>query len=532
MVHRYHDATKHHFHRFARSLGYLDWATQPDPFRRYVGAPEVALSRGAAPFLPYDDLFVADHAARSAGGVTLERVSWLLRYSMGLSAWKQAGRSRWALRVNPSSGNLHPTEAYVVCRPLDERDRASAACVYHYAADRHVLERRARFDRDPSGALGVDVFTGAVVGLTSIYWREAWKYGERAFRYCQHDTGHAIATLALAAQLVGWEARLAPDVGDADIAALLGLDRDPDFDGAEREAPHCLLIVAPSPTTAPMDAAALPDAEWSGAASALSPDRVTWRLVDEVAAALKTPRHAPGDVDLESPPHPAPYRTADAGRLMLQRRSAVALDGRSTLDRQAFVRILCRLVPAGGPPWSALWWPPSVHLALFVHRVDGMAPGLYLLVRQQSAEAFVRSELQRDFLWRPVDDVPDGLRAFCLAEGDCRNLAARLSCDQSIASDGFFTVAMIAAFDPALDRYGPWFYKHLFWECGVIGQVLYLEAEAAGVRGTGIGCFYDDPVHDVLGIFSHRLQVLYHFAVGVPVEDWRLTTEPGYEWEK
>jgi hypothetical protein len=30
--------------------------------------------------------------------------------------------------------------------------------------------------------------------------------------------------------------------------------------------------------------------------------------------------------------------------------------------------------------------------------------------------------------------------------------------------------------------------------------MLYLEAEAAGVRGTGIGCFYDDPVHDVLGL--------------------------------
>jgi len=26
----------------------------------------------------------------------------------------------------------------------------------------------------------------------------------------------------------------------------------------------------------------------------------------------------------------------------------------------------------------------------------------------------------------------------------------------------------------------------LFWEAGLLGQVLYLEAEAAGVRGTGI----------------------------------------------
>ena len=34
----YHERTKHHYHRYAASLGYMDWATQPDPFRRYAGA--------------------------------------------------------------------------------------------------------------------------------------------------------------------------------------------------------------------------------------------------------------------------------------------------------------------------------------------------------------------------------------------------------------------------------------------------------------------------------------------------------------
>ena len=42
-VHTYHDGTKHHFNRFARSLGYLDWASQPNPFRRFAGAPEIPL---------------------------------------------------------------------------------------------------------------------------------------------------------------------------------------------------------------------------------------------------------------------------------------------------------------------------------------------------------------------------------------------------------------------------------------------------------------------------------------------------------
>ena len=63
----------------------------------------------------------------------------------------------------------------------------------------------------------------------------------------------------------------------------------------------------------------------------------------------------------------------------------------------------------------------------------------------------------------------------------------------------------------------------------MIGQMLYLGAEAAGLRGTGIGCFFDDPVHEALGLESERYQSLYHFTVGKPVEDTRLTTLPPYE---
>ena len=106
---RYHDSTRHHFHRFARSLGYLDWATQPDPFRRYAGAPLRALPHEAlARDVPYEALFTTGVPAQP---ITEHSIGEFLRCSMGLSAWKQYGQSRWALRVNPSSGNLHPTEA-------------------------------------------------------------------------------------------------------------------------------------------------------------------------------------------------------------------------------------------------------------------------------------------------------------------------------------------------------------------------------------------------------------------------------------
>lgn len=190
--------------------------------------------------------------------------------------------------------------------------------------------------------------------------------------------------------------------------------------------------------------------------------------------------------------------------------------------------MLARVMPGTSAPWATLWWPPVIHLALFVHRVVDMAPGLYVLARTGPGGDALRSAMGRDFLWAREDAA---LGLMCLARGDCTRLAARLSCDQDIAADGYFSLGMLADFDAGLAAHGLAFYRHLFWEAGVVGQVLYLEAEAAGARGTGIGCFYDDPVHDVFGLTGHAFQCLYHFTIGTPVEDARLLTAPGYAWE-
>jgi SagB-type dehydrogenase family enzyme len=464
----------------------------------------------------------------------------LLRYSLGLSAWKQFRGSRWSLRVNPSSGNLHPTEAYLVIGA--EPGLGETPAVYHYAPDRHVVERRCAFP--PSLAHGyelrrADSVHGAVpdpvwlIALTSIHWREAWKYGERAFRYCQHDLGHAIAAIRLAAALHGLRARLLPDWSHADIAALTGIDRDDDFVDAEREEPGCLLEIGPMGTyqSSGVSRGALLDAVragvWTGHANQLSEDHVQWTFIDEIAVATRAPgrlippAHPALPAHLASPTYPAP--------LLLQRRSALALDGRSPIDADRFFAMLSRVMPGVGAPWDAVWWTARIHLVLFVHRVDGVEPGLYLLPRRPEAADALRSAMGRDFLWEPATDTVPLIR---LARGDCRRLAARVSCDQDIAADGFFSLGMLADFDASLDEFGPSFYRQLFWESGVIGQVLYLEAEAAGARGTGIGCFFDDPVHDVLGLAGHAFQSLYHFTIGMPIEDTRLTTEPGYAWER
>ena len=187
-------------------------------------------------------------------------------------------------------------------------------------------------------------------------------------------------------------------------------------------------------------------------------------------------------------------------------------------------RKLCRRAM----PWDVLPWEPAVHLALFVHRVDGLAPGLYLLARDPAKVSALRDATHPQFDWTSAAGCPDDLPLFLLQEGDARALAAQLSCGQDIAGESAFSLGMIAEFEPSLRRNGPWFYRRLFWETGLIGQVLYLEAEAAGVRATGIGCFFDDPVHQVMGFNDASFQSLYHLTTGGPVEDPRLTTLPPY----
>jgi hypothetical protein len=132
------------------------------------------------------------------------------------------------------------------------------------------------------------------------------------------------------------------------------------------------------------------------------------------------------------------------------------------------------------------------------------------------------------FGWVRPAGCPAHLPLYLLAAGDYRERARLVSCHQDIAADGAFSLGMLARFADGIRARGAWWYRRLFWEAGVLGQVLYLEAEAAGVRGTGIGCYLDDAVHDLLGLTGDRFQSLYHFTAGGPVEDLRLRTLAPY----
>jgi SagB-type dehydrogenase family enzyme len=140
-----------------------------------------------------------------------------------------------------------------------------------------------------------------------------------------------------------------------------------------------------------------------------------------------------------------------------------------------------------------------IQLYLYVHRVDGLQPGVYRFWPE-------RAELEQ------------------VKIGDQRVAAAGLSLGQDLAGNACVTFSMIGDLDRAARTYGDRGYRYVHFEAGAIGHRLYLAAEALGLGATGIGAFYDDEVQRHLNLVPNQGQVVYHFAIGYPVPDPRVST--------
>jgi len=511
----YHHRTKHSLQQYAKSPASLDWDDQPNGFRNFTGCKRFALPKtGAERAVLFSELA----QPRPAENINAQTVGLLLELAFGLSAWKQFGGDRWALRCNPSSGNLHPTEAYLIAADT----ALLPAGVYHYQPYAHALEQRCTFSESTQN-------NGLFIGLSSLQWREAWKYGERAFRYCQHDIGHALGCLRYAAAVLGWRVELLSECADEELSALLGVNRAADFQADEREVADVLCrIHCGNSEDVNLDALhhTVQTAQWQGKADSLGCYHLyKWSVIEEVTQASEKPRTAPLPVKPIAPPTLVSRCEKIATQLIRQRRSAQQFNPKANhLAAQDFYTILAATLPEQQPfdVWSL---ETQIHLFIFVHRVEGLDAGLYALVRHPQKQAALQAATLETFTWQAVNNTT--LPLYHLQTAHCRNAAKTLSCHQAIASDSAFSLAMIAEFAAPINA-AAWQYRYLFWEAGLIGQVLYLQAEAAGVRGTGIGCYFDDSVHEVLGLKDDTFQSLYHFTVGTPLNDNRLQTLPAY----
>jgi len=511
----YHEQSKHSPSRYAASLGYMDWDTQPDPFRSYSGAKEIDLHFPNDEKTPtYSELFL-DNA--TASEINIETISQFFRYSLGLAAIKSFGGNSWALRCNASSGNLQPSEAYAIL-PIVEGISNSASIV-HYAPKNHKLELLKSYSSE------VSLNSGFFVVISSIAWREVWKYGERAFRYCQLDAGHAYRALQISARMLGWHTQMLHSISDEKLDSILGFDVKERFHDKEEEHSELIFFVSGTKFSEEIrideklfENIGLMDS----VANRLSSAHHDWPIVESIYRDCKKPAIEDSNKkeDLTQK-----ISSKNSAEVVLTRRSAQQMNpNERTMSKELFFEILNGV----SHDLEGMDSESHVSLLIFIHGVKDIEAGLYVVIRNRKHFESMSLDSDDNFEWQPIANSKKIL-LYRLKSGDFKYFAKASSCNQDIASDGTFSISMLCEFDTLLADKGAWYYKYLYYECGQIGQQLYLDSTANGYSATGIGCFLDDIIHQVMGFKSKQFQVLYNFTVGSAVLDSRLQTISPYK---
>lgn len=508
-IFKYHEKTKHSHRRYARSLGYMDWVNQPNPYRNYKGAEELLLplaTQHTTP--PYHLIF---ESTLPCAPLLINSISQFMQFSMGLAAIKSDGQNEWALRCNASSGNLQPSEAYLILPPLNGVSKQTT--ISHYAPKNHSLEILKSYDCSIWKTLPTGSF---FVALSSILYREIWKYGERAFRYTQLDAGHALKALHISAKTLGWSHKHINSIGDEELSKLFGFNDTLRFNENEHEIVDMLLLITPKEHHDRIDLKQLYDAQkFNSIANNIASNYQKWPLINEIEKALfATPKERKKVKNRAIKREP----TQESKEIILKRRSAQIMNVNDThiSYKNFFTMMQSTLESFDG-------FENSVNLFLFVHDVENLETGLYLYLRNEEHFGELKASLNHSFLWEQKDE-----NLYALEYGDFREVAKAYSCNQSIASDSAFSLGMLSTFSDDLVQNGTHRYKEMYWECGAIGQQLYLEATSFNLSATGIGCYLDDAMHMILGLKSNKFQSLYHFTVGRGFVDSRLLTLKPY----
>jgi SagB-type dehydrogenase family enzyme len=242
---------------------------------------------------------------------------------------------------------------------------------------------------------------------------------------------------------------------------------------------------------------------FAGQPNRLSEDQVPFPLIESIHAATKLSAESTvpslgqpmesGRGEISLPPRLS--TSHGFGDVVRTRRSA--LDFKGGYASITFSQLATLLATTKQPLYADFASARFVHLYLYVHRVAGLAPGVYRYWPE-------RAELEK------------------IKEGDQRLVAAALSLGQDLAGNACLAFSMIGDLENAAHSYGDRGYRYVHFEAGAIGQRLYLASEALGLRATGIGAFFDEQVNRYLGLSPELGQVVYHFAIGYPVPDPRL----------
>ena len=453
--------------RKTMSGGGMDWSNRPELYKNYPGAESVALPRELD--LPRRPAWtaLAGGGGADAADLDLGRLAKLLFMAYGFTQKVDYGSEVFLYRSAPSAGALYPVDLYLCARDIEGLDDG----LYHYSIIDFALTRL-RSGPPPA------VLPAPALILTGLYFRSAWKYRQRAYRYCLLDAGHAAENLLLSGGALGLPLELTAEFDDEAVNQYLGLDP------AKESA---LAVVKLGAAAAEPGGPARDDGPLPTAEPAAGREEV-FDLIVEAARLTSTPLKSqpqglglwPGATQVKLP---APAWEGFEGPSLVgalqQRRSRRNYRPQSLTTRD-LARVLelvltsdvGRVVDAG----------------VLVNEIIDLGDGFYQCRPGETS------------IWKRKP----GFLSPALA-------------DAALGQDwvGRATINFIisAPLDRLEEDLGPRGLRLAYLAAGRIGQRAYLTAETMGWGCCGVGAFYDDEVSRLLGLPEGE-EPLYVLPVG------------------
>jgi len=486
----YHRATGYRRHQMAPHM--LDWAHQPQLIKPYVERPQVALKRRLnLPNIDYSTLFQHDHTDKDvrAERLTFQRLSTIIELTHAITARSRSAGQAFYFRSVASAGALYPFELYLAAH----RVNGFASGVYHHHLFGNALTQLRR--RQVAVFPPVDRGVSATFYITGIFFRSAWKYRSRAYRYVLLDGGHLLENLRLALRALNLAFSVHLDFDDTDAATLLGLNPDLEaclicvhlYDGGASQAPDLVQGAAPLGTDIIQ-------------ASTVSARAVAYTDILDIHKA----GGAAGDRAVASPTKPTVLNTPPLSWIDLKTSTRLAAaDYKDVLwQRRSHRNFIAQ----------------SVSTKPFMAFADAMARAM---LASGGMPGVCRSALTTGFLVGDDMPVPSGFyildaqrqRLGRVCEGQLMAPMAAACLDQMWLKHAGLHVLFIADIG-SLDRaWGARGYRYAMIEAGRLGQQAYLSATALGWGACGIGAIYDWEAAELLNLAPDAV-LLYLVAVG------------------
>ena len=223
----YHQETKHSEVSIRSSNHYLDWDNKPKPFKFYTSLSSEALPVDfPIPSLNVITMKDTDQILSSTDTkINIKLLSSLLFFSSGITRQIKFPYGNYFMRAAPATGALYPIELYIVTENID----GLKAGVYHFCPGQFALTKLREGDHrlllfEASGYDKVTKSSPFTLILTSIAWRNAWKYQARSYRHWFWDSGVITANLIATAMSFGLNTKLIIGFVDKIVNEMLCLD--------------------------------------------------------------------------------------------------------------------------------------------------------------------------------------------------------------------------------------------------------------------------------------------------------------------